>query len=102
MNAYGDTLYIKVWILSKQKRLIIFWFKYIYSKSAFIHVCHKKTNNALLGQRLLFVFPFRAISPPGIIFSEKKIHHYFYRNSTKRYEQIFFEYHTKMVQILQK
>ena len=32
----------------------------------------KKANNSLLGQWLLFVFPFQPISPPGIFFSEIK------------------------------
>ena len=39
----------------------------------------KQTNSSLLGQRLLFVFSFRVINLPGIIFSEKNIHHYFSR-----------------------
>ena len=32
----------------------------------------KQTNNSLLEQRLLLVFPFQTISLPGNIFSEKK------------------------------
>ena len=61
-----------------------------------------KKQQCIIGTTTVVCIPFSSNKPDWNYFFRKKIHHYFYRNSKKRYEQMFFEYHTKMVQILQK